>query len=110
MIIAESLKNGDAEVEQGSGQIQTSGEMIDKVNSAVTEMVNSIKTVSSNLSDSTVSAWSMTDCVEEIALVAEEAAAGGKETADSTQQSSATMEEVAAGSRQLAILAEVMNG
>ncbi|WP_142927238.1 hypothetical protein [Bacillus sp. PK3_68] len=73
-------------------------------------MVNSIKTVSNNLSDSTVSAWSMTDCVEEIALVGEEAMAGGKETADSTQQSSATMEEVAAGSRQLAILAEVTNG
>ncbi|KMY52955.1 chemotaxis protein [Bacillus sp. FJAT-27231] len=109
-IVAESLKMGYTEVEQGTAQIKTTGEMLNKISSAVTEMVSNIQTVSANLSDIAASAQEMNGSVEEIASVAEESAAGVEETAASAQQSSATMEEVAASSKQLAALAEEMNG
>ncbi|MFK2825965.1 methyl-accepting chemotaxis protein [Bacillus sp. B190/17] len=109
-VVAESLKTGYIEVEQGALQIKTTGETFNKISSAVTEMVNSIKVASENLSDIAANTQEMHGFVEEIASIAEETAAGVEQTAASAQQSSATMEEVADSSKQLAILAEKMNG
>src|SRR5699024_1640129 len=48
-IVAESLQEGYKEVEQGTEQIEVTGEKFNSIHTAITDMVNSIKSVSENL-------------------------------------------------------------
>src|SRR5699024_6814254 len=50
-IVTESLQDGYKEVEQGTTQIETTGEKFANINQTVKEMVKNIKMVSGNLSD-----------------------------------------------------------
>lgn len=108
-VVATSLENGYSEVEQGTEQIQTTGQTFNDIRSFVTEMVQNITIVSENLSDIVVNSQNMNSSIEEIASVSEESAAGVEETAASAQQSSSSMEEVAGSSEHLATLAEELN-
>lgn len=108
-VVATSLENGYTEVEQGTEQIQTTGQTFNDIRSFVTEMVQNITTVSENLSDIVANSQNMNSSIEEIASVSEESAAGVEETAASAQQSSSSMEEVAGSSEHLATLAEELN-
>lgn len=108
-VVATSLENGYTEVEQGTEQIQTTGQTFNDIRSFVTEMVQNITIVSENLSDIVVNSQNMNSSIEEIASVSEESAAGVEETAASAQQSSSSMEEVAGSSEHLATLAEELN-
>ncbi|NEU32022.1 HAMP domain-containing protein [bacterium LRH843] len=108
-IVAESLMGGYSEVEQGTNQIKTTGEMFNGISSAITDMVDNIKMISSNLSDIAANSQEMNSSIEEIAAITEESAAGIEQTSASAQQSSSSMEEVAGSSEQLARLAEELN-
>ncbi|MFD1850778.1 methyl-accepting chemotaxis protein [Oceanobacillus bengalensis] len=108
-IVVDSLKNGYSEVELGTSRIETTGETFNEISSAVTEMVQSIRFVSENLSEIAAGSQEMSSSVEEIASVSEEAAAGVEQTAASAQQTSGSMEEVAGSSEHLAKLAEELN-
>ncbi|WP_430790600.1 methyl-accepting chemotaxis protein [Virgibacillus flavescens] len=107
--VTNSLKTGYAEVELGSSQIKSTGETFNGINTAVTEMASSIRTISDNLSDIAASSQEMSGSIEEIASISEESAAGIEETSASSQQTSSSMEEVSASSEHLAKLAEELN-
>jgi len=107
--VANSLKDGYTEVEQGSAQLMTTNETFHEINSAVTEMAQSIQVVSDNLSEIAAANQEMNGSIENIASVSEEAAAGVEQTTASTQQTSSSMEEVAGSSEDLAKLAEELH-
>lgn len=109
-IVAESLKDGYTEVEQGTSQIRTTGKTFDGINAAIIEMADNIKTVSTNLSDIVDNSEKMNASIEDIAAVSEESAAGVEQTSAASQQTSSSMEEVAGSSEQLAKLAQELNG
>lgn len=107
--VAVSLQDGYKEVEQGTSQIKSTGETFNRISTAVTEMVDSVKSVSANLSDIATNSEEMNASIEEIASISEESAAGIEQTSASSQQTSGSMEEVAESSGQLANLAEELN-
>lgn len=104
-----SLVDGYQEVEQGTSQIEITGNTFQEISEAVTQMAQNITAVSANLSEIAASSQEMNGFIEEIASVSEEAAAGIEETAASAQQVSGSMEEVSASSRHLASLADELN-
>lgn len=108
-VVADSLRDGYTEVEQGTSQIETTGKTFNNISSAVTDMVQSIQAVSEHLSEIAANSQEMNGSIEEIASVSEEAAAGVEQTSASAQQSSGSMEEVAGSSEHLAKLAEELN-
>ncbi|WP_138419459.1 methyl-accepting chemotaxis protein [Aquibacillus sediminis] len=108
-VVAESLQGGYQEVEKGTSQMQSTKETFTEIESAVSDMVTNIQTVTNNLSNMSASSQEMSTAVEEIASVSEESAAGVEQTAASAQQSTSSMEEISANSNQLAELAEELN-
>ncbi|GAA0301984.1 methyl-accepting chemotaxis protein [Gracilibacillus halotolerans] len=108
-IVADSLRDGFSEVEQGATQIATTVGTFDTISNAVKEMVENIRDISDNLSEITAASQEMSGAVEEIASVAEESAAGVEQTAASAQQASSSMEEVTGSSVHLAKLSEELN-
>jgi len=108
-IVAESLQEGYKEVEQGTEQIEVTGEKFNSIHTAITDMVNSIKSVSENLGSIAEDSQQMNSTIEDIAAVSEESAAGIEQTSASSEQTSASMEEVAASSKDLSRLAEELN-
>ncbi|MGE8080082.1 methyl-accepting chemotaxis protein [Peribacillus loiseleuriae] len=109
-LVTQSLQDGYKEVKQGTIQIKMTRETFAGINSAVTEMTNSIKTVSENLSSIASNSEKMNESISEIAAISEESAAGIEQTSASSQQISSSMEEVANSSDDLAKLAEKLNG
>ncbi|MGY0692680.1 methyl-accepting chemotaxis protein [Virgibacillus sp. FSP13] len=108
-VVADSLKEGYSEVEQGTLQIKTTSDTFYQISASIKEMVQNIRTVSANLSDIAANSQEMNGSIEEIASVTEESAAGVEQTAASAQQASGSMEEVAGSSQHLAKLAEELN-
>lgn len=108
-IVATSLQDGYAEVEQGTRQIKTTGETFAGINTAISDMANSIQTVSANLADIVDNSEKMNASIEDIAAVSEESAAGVEQTSAASEQTGSSMEEVAGSSEQLAKLAEELN-
>lgn len=107
--VSTSLQAGYKDVEAGTAQIVTSGETFNKINVAVTDMVDQIQSVSVNLSDISTHSRNMSTAIEEIAAVSEESAAGIEETSASSEQASSAMDEVSAKFGELMKLAEEMN-
>lgn len=107
--VTTSLKDGYKEVEQGTNQIISTGEMFHDISTSVTEMVNSIQTVSANLSDIAEHSQEMNSSIQEIAAISEESAAGVEETTASAEETSSVMEEVATSSKDLSELAEELD-
>lgn len=108
-IVAGSLRDGYKDVEEGTGQIVSTGKMFGGINAAVTDMVNNISEISDNIADIAANTQQMNGSIQEVAAISEESAAGIQETTASSEQSSSIMEEVSGGSEQLASLAEELN-
>ena len=104
--VSASLREGYAEVEEGSAQIKTTGQTFNKISKSVTSMVTEIQQISNNLESIVVNTEIMGSSIEEIAAVSQESAAGVEETSAATQQISSSMEEVSGNSEHLAVLAE----
>ncbi len=107
--VAASLEKGYLEVEEGTSQIEATGDKFNGINEAITQMVNSISSVSDNLAHIAKDSQTMNRSIEEIAAISEESAAGIEQTSASSQQTSASMEEVVGSSKDLATLAEDLN-
>ncbi|ALV22022.1 methyl-accepting chemotaxis protein [Carnobacterium antarcticum] len=104
--VSDSLQNGYTEVEEGTSQINTTGQTFNKISQSVTSMVNEIQSISGNLESIAANSEIMNGSIEEIAAVSQESAAGVEETSAASQQISSSMEEVAGNSEHLAALAE----
>ncbi len=109
-LVVASLQNGYKEVEQGTGQIITTGETFTNISVSVTDMVDRMNNVSQNLTEIEANTQKMNGAVQDIAAISEESAAGVEQTSASTQQTNSAMEEVAASSDELSKLAEELNG
>lgn len=109
-LVRDSLQDGYKEVEEGTSQIEITGETFGKISLAVTEMVDRIRIISDNLTDIAANSQEMSASIEEIAAITEQSAAGVEETSASSEQASSAMEEVANSSNDLATLAEELNG
>ncbi|SET16255.1 methyl-accepting chemotaxis protein [Oceanobacillus limi] len=108
-VVTESLQGGYKEVEQGTSQIEATGEKFEGINGAVTDMVDKVKLVSENLASIAVGSQQMNRSIEDIAAISEESAAGVEQTSASSQQTSASMEEMVDRSKELAGLADELN-
>ena len=108
-LVSGSLQDGYKEVEEGTSQIEITGETFGKISSAVTEMVDRIRIISENLTDIAANSQEMSGSIQEIAAITEQSAAGVEETSASSEQASSAMEEVANSSNDLATLAEELN-
>ncbi|MFD2044947.1 methyl-accepting chemotaxis protein [Ornithinibacillus salinisoli] len=109
-VVSDSLQGSYTEVENGKKSLQTTSETFSGISMYVTEMANSIKAASENLTTIASNSQQMSTSIEEIAAISEESAAGIEQTSASSQQTTSTMEEVAGSSEHLAKLAEELNG
>lgn len=107
--VADALREGYKEVEEGTQHIQTTGETFHEISDHVTNVVNSIDQISEILEDIVANSQEMSSAIEDIAAVSEESAAAVEEATATTEQTSASMEEVASSSNELAKLAEELN-
>ncbi|MDL4841855.1 methyl-accepting chemotaxis protein [Aquibacillus sp. LR5S19] len=108
-LVTESLKDGYKEVEEGTSQIQSTGETFAEINSSVKDMADKIQTITGKLSTITSSSQEMNASIQEIASISEESAAGVEETSAASEQTSRSMQEVADNSSELSKLAEDLN-
>lgn len=108
-LVTDSLQNGYTEVEKGTIQIESTGKTFNDISTAVTEMVESIKSISSHLSQLEAGSQEMNSSIQEIAATAEESAAGIEQTTATVQQTTSVMEKVADSTLSLAKLAEELN-
>ncbi|WP_337969955.1 methyl-accepting chemotaxis protein [Virgibacillus salexigens] len=107
--VAESLVSSYKEVEEGNVQIKMTQETFDGIQLYVTEMVNTIRTMTANLSEMYGTSNQVNNSIQEIASITEESSAGIEQTSAAAQQSSSSMEEVVDSSKQLAKLADDLN-
>lgn len=107
--VVDALQSSYEEVENGTNQIQITGQTFEKINDSVMMMVDKVQSISSNLQDLTENGDEMNKSIEEIAAVAEETAAGVEQVAATAQQSSSSMTEITNSAENLATLAEHLN-
>lgn len=108
-IVESSLKDGYAEIQQGTGQIQSTGDTFNQISTSVTHMVGAIENVTEYLSENVKRTQHMSDTVEEIASISEETAAAVEQTSATTQEFNSSIEEVSISTIQLAKLADELN-
>ncbi|CDQ38963.1 MULTISPECIES: methyl-accepting chemotaxis protein [Virgibacillus] len=107
--VATSLREGYSEVQEGTKQMETTGETFHSIHSSVKTMTASISTVKNHLARISTKSKDMNGSIGEIAAISEESAAGVEQTSASTQQTSSSMQEVTANAEQLASLADELN-
>ncbi|RWZ51389.1 methyl-accepting chemotaxis protein [Halobacillus fulvus] len=107
--VVETLKQGYQEVDEGSTQIETTGQTFADISHAVANMAGKIDRISGNLADIAQDSERMNASIEGIASVSEESAAGVQQVAASSQQTSSSMEEVSRSAEMLAELAQGLN-
>lgn len=104
-----SLEESFSEVEEGTGQIQITGDVLQTITESVADVSEKIQEISDSLEKMTDGAKSMESSVSNIASVSEESAAGIEETAASVEEETASMQEIAANAEVMAGLAEQLN-
>jgi methyl-accepting chemotaxis protein len=108
--VTNSLNNGYEQVEQGTEQIRLTNEKFSTIQHSISEAVDSIHFINTNMADIAASSQEMNSSIYEIAAISEESAAGIEQTSASSQQTSSAMEEVAGSANELSKLAEELNG
>lgn len=107
--VVASLNEGYNEVQEGTKQIEATGQIFNIIDDSVTAMADKITEVSGHLNEVATNSQSMNHLVEEIASVSEESAAGVEEASASAEQTFSSMEEVARSADELAKMAEQLN-
>lgn len=103
--VAQSLENGYQEVNEGTTQIEHTGQAFEQINLGITEMVNNVQAIVTDLTAITGETAKMSNAIDEIASVSEESAAAVEETAASTEETNSSMEEVSRSADELSSLA-----
>lgn len=107
--VVDSLSKGYQEVQEGTEQIEATGQNFEAIRGAVNSMSEKITVISENLNHIAENSGQMNHLIEEIASVSEESAAGVEQAAASSQQTASSMEEVSGNADELARLAEHLN-
>ncbi|MFU0789143.1 methyl-accepting chemotaxis protein [Virgibacillus proomii] len=107
--ITEALQSSYTEVEAGTAQINTTQETFNGISMFVTEMVQIIKTMATNLEEMKANSSTMNEAIQDIASITEESSAGIEQTAAAAQQSSGAMGEMVDNAKQLLKLADELN-
>lgn len=107
--VASSLQAGYKQVEEGTHQIESTGQTFKDINVAVKNMTEDIQDISTNLITIVDSTAKMSQSVENIASVSEQAAAGIEQTSASVQETNGSMELIAGSAETLSDLAEQLN-
>jgi len=108
-IVADSLRDGYQEVEQGTAHIRTTDETFNEISEAVANMGETINQVTTRLSEIVSNSTDMSQSIENIAAISEQSAAGVQQSTATTEETNAAMQEVAGSSEELANLAEQLN-
>ncbi len=104
-VVTGSLEDGYKEVKQGTDQIKLTSETFNTISHSITDVVESVQLISTNLSIVAEDGRKMNSSIQEIATVTQHSAAGIEQTTATTEQTSTSMEEMAGKSAQLAELA-----
>lgn len=107
--VVQSLETGYEEVNEGSKQMEETGETFDTIHDSVSDMVAKVQNISAHLKDIAEDSLQMNHSIEEIASITEESAAGVEQAAASAEQSNSSMEEVSNTAEELSDLAEQLN-
>ncbi|MFS0821423.1 methyl-accepting chemotaxis protein [Bacillus sp. 1P02SD] len=99
--VVQSLDDGYQSVEEGTAQIQTTGETFNALKRKIDEISTQFESMSSSLYGVLDDTREISGAVEGIAAVAEESAAGVEQVSATAQQSSSSMEEVSKSAKQL---------
>lgn len=93
-IVEQSLVEGYDLVEEGSNQIQLTGQAFNKIHSSISSIVKQIENISVNLGNITETSQTINQSVEDIASISEEVVAGVEETTASIEESNSSMEGI----------------
>lgn len=104
-----SLEDGYRSVEEGTNQIQITGETFYEIYSSVNGMTNNINEIATSLKEISDSSDAMDKRIENIASVSEESAAGVEQTSASIMQTNTSMEEISDSAQSLTDLANQLN-
>ena len=106
--VVTTLNNGYKQVQQGTEQIEKTGQSFKTIEYFIQSMVESIDTVAGRLKEISDESEKMNVLITDIAAVSEEAAAGVEQSSAATQQTSSAMDEISEQAEQLAELAELL--
>src|SRR5690606_7972636 len=106
--VVTTLNNGYKQVQQGTEQIEKTGQSFKTIEYFIQSMVESIDTVAGRLKEIRDESEKMNVLITDIAAVSEEAAAGVEQSSAATQQTSSAMDEISEQAEQLAELAELL--
>ncbi|MDF2945623.1 MAG: methyl-accepting chemotaxis protein [Bacillales bacterium] len=107
--VVQTLESGYVDVEEGTKQIQMTGEKFVEIENYVSEMVNQIHNIGNHFSHLTNSSKEMNSFIEVVASVTQESAAGIEEISATIQQTSASFEDISYNVEQLSNLANQLN-
>jgi methyl-accepting chemotaxis protein len=107
--VVSSLQTGYNEVEEGTNQIEITGQTFKEIYEAVTLMTGKVQEISDNLDQVAKSSSAMNASIENIASISEESAAGIEQTSASVTQSNHSMEEISDNAQALAELSDQLN-
>ncbi len=108
-IVAQSLVEGYHLVEEGSNQIQLTGESFNKIHSSVSSIVQQIENISANLGNITETSQVINKSLEDIATISESVVAGVEETTASIEESNSSMVGILERANHLEQLADGLN-
>lgn len=93
-LMAESLEKGYVEIENGTYQIKTTGEIFERISNEVITMTEKIKQISENLNEISEDGNAVNTEMEQITAISEENSAGIEETVASIQQQNSSIEMI----------------
>lgn len=108
-IVAQSLATGYGLVEEGSNQIQLTGEAFEKIYTSVTGIVKQIDKISSNMGNISETSREINQSLVKIATISEGVVAGVEETAASIEESNSSMDGILERAGHLEKLADGLN-
>ncbi|THE09689.1 methyl-accepting chemotaxis protein [Bacillus timonensis] len=107
--VARVLLDGYSQVDEGANQIRVTGQTFEDIHSAVTVMVERIRSISENLDIIAGSTVEINLSIDNIAAVSEQSAAGIEQTSASVQQTNSSMETISDHSELLSDLSSRLN-
>lgn len=107
--VVSSLQAGYKQVEEGTGQIEITGQTFQKIYEAVSLMAEKVNDISNSMEQLAKSSVEMNRSIENVASVSEQSAAGIEEASASITQTNFSLEEISNNSQSLSKLAEQLN-
>ncbi|WP_226585064.1 methyl-accepting chemotaxis protein [Halobacillus litoralis] len=108
-MVVDTLQNGYHEVDQGTKQMETTGETFTRIEQAVTQMVTKSRDIADKLDKISNDSYEINASIEEVASVSQESAAGVEQVTAAAQQSNSSVEEVSLSADELSSLSEKLN-